>query len=165
MLGRGKRRRVLRLVPILMGLLAAVAALPAATSASVDSWPFQSTLTVCGDVIQVNGVMHVEWGGATTPSGGVIMVGHQSLSDVTAVNLTTGMTYHATGNPGIVQTSIITTPGGTYIYRSVIRAQLQATEGGQSIIFTTTEQLIVHPDGTWSSHTDPGNSNRSTYCD
>jgi hypothetical protein len=159
------RLRTLRPILVLIVASIAAAATATATRASESRWPIQGLVTECnGDVVMFSAMVNLEWGGASPPSGGVIQIGHQNLSELTAVNLTTGTTYHGTGNAGIVNTTVISTPDGGLIYRQIIRSRLQATEGDESFIFTLTYVVVVHPDGTSTVQWNPGHSDQTTWC-
>jgi hypothetical protein len=96
---------------VTFGLLAVTSASARATTEKI---PFDTVLApadACGEAIHLSGTLLAQFTSSETPSGNVEVGFHFNPQGVTGVGLTSGATYHATGET--LGTTTIRAGGGT----------------------------------------------------
>lgn len=96
---------------VTFGLLAVTSA---SASATTEKIPFDTVLApadACGEAIHLSGTLLAQFTSSETPSGNVEVGFHFNPQGVTGVGLTSGATYHATGET--LGTTTIRAGGGT----------------------------------------------------
>ena len=104
------RRLIILLAVVASGLVAVTSA---SATAVTERVPFDFVLAPeegCGEAIQVSGTLLTEFSFTETSSGNVEIGFHFSPQGVTGVGLTSGATYHSTGET--LGTTTIRTSGG-----------------------------------------------------
>lgn len=96
---------------VTFGLLAVTSA---SASATTEKIPFDTVLApadACGEAIHLSGTLLAQFTSSETPSGNVEVGFHFNPQGITGVGLTSGATYHATGET--LGTTTIRAGGGT----------------------------------------------------
>jgi hypothetical protein len=104
------RRLIIVLAVVATGLLAVTSASATATTEKI---PFDTVLApeeACGEAIHLSGTLLAQFTSTETPSGNVEVGFHFNPQGITGVGLTSGATYHATGET--LGTTTINAKGG-----------------------------------------------------
>jgi hypothetical protein len=104
------RRLIIVLAVVATGLLAVTSASAEATTEKI---PFDTVLApeeACGEAIHLSGTLLAQFTFTDTPSGNVEIGFHFNPQGITGVGLTSGATYHATGET--LGTTTINAKGG-----------------------------------------------------
>jgi hypothetical protein len=104
------RRLIIVLAVVATGLLAVTSASATATTEKI---PFDTVLApeeACGEAIHLSGTLLAQFTFTDTPSGNVEIGFHFNPQGITGVGLTSGATYHATGET--LGTTTINAKGG-----------------------------------------------------
>jgi hypothetical protein len=104
------RRLIIVLAVVATGLLAVTSASATATTEKI---PFDTVLApeeACGEAIHLSGTLLAQFTSTETPSGNVEIGFHFNPQGITGVGLTSGATYHATGET--LGTTTINAKGG-----------------------------------------------------
>jgi hypothetical protein len=135
-------KRLLFVVGLAVTLAAPIAA-HAATS--VTKITFNDTEILCnGDTLDISGPVLLVLGQTTTPSGGEVTTFRAGPQGISAVDITTGTVFYATGTTTDV---VVTSPPGGSMETFINRFHLQATRGDQSFVISETFHITFTPSG------------------
>jgi hypothetical protein len=131
----------LALVAIVIGLAIPVAAARATTT--VETIPFEITLTACGETISLSGTSLVVFIVQELSDGGFVVTTHENPQGVTGLS-SSGITYHGTG---VRRHTSVFIPSGVFTTTFVSRFHIVGTMGAPTFYVKATSHVTVTPSG------------------
>ena len=127
----------------LPALIALVLASPASAATTHETFPFDDTITDCGNTIEVSGDVVATFQTTATPSGGFILSEHFVPRGVTGTD-EFGRTYHANG---LTRDITVFTPAGGETFTAINRFHIVGTRGAPTFYIKETTHITVTPSG------------------
>jgi hypothetical protein len=133
--------RKLALVALVVGLAIPVATARAATT--VETMPFDATLTACGETITLSGTLLGVFTVQELGGDGLLLTFHFQPQGVLGTSAS-GVPYHATG---LTRETIVFVPSGGLTDTFVNRFHIVGTMGAPTYYVKGTFHITVTPDG------------------
>ena len=133
-----------KLVALIVSVVAALAiASPAFAVTTRETFPFETTITDCGNTIQLSGELLAIFTTTETPSGGFVVAGHFQPQRITGTD-ELGRLYIGTG---LTRDITVFTPAGGETFTSVNRFHIVGTMGAPTIYTKETFHITVTASG------------------
>jgi hypothetical protein len=131
----------LALVALVVGLAIPVATARATTT--VETMPFEITLTACGETISLSGTSLVVFTVQELNDGGFVVTTHENPQGVSGLS-SSGIAYHGTG---IRRHTSVFIPSGVFTTTFVSRFHIVGTMGAPTFYIQATSHVTVTPNG------------------
>jgi hypothetical protein len=133
-----------KLVALVVSVVAALAiASPAFAVTTRETFPFEATITDCGNVVQLSGEVLAIFTTTQTPSGGFVFAGHFQPRRITGTD-ELGRLYIGTG---LTRDITVLTPAGGQTFTTVNRFHIVGTMGAPTFYVKATFHITVTPSG------------------
>ena len=134
------RKLVALVVPVFVAL---VVASPAFAETTREIIPFETTITDCGNTIQLSGEVLAIFTVTETPSGGSVVAAHFQPQRITGTD-ELGRRYIGTG---LTREITVLTPAGGETFTFVNRFHIVGTMGAPTFFDNATFHITVTPSG------------------